>query len=118
MSLKTALIYNIDTDLVSSSCAGTTDGDERIIPLLRVVVCAEIAVLHVVQHAGVRAVRGALTLQLEHDHATARRQKDGARLGRKKSLYASVYFGPGSGSEFEAYPLASSRLRSSFSIYY
>lgn len=71
--------------LVSSSCAGTTDGDKRIIPLLSVVVCAEVAVLHVVQHAGVRAIRGALTLQFEHDHATVvtRGQQIHLRVGGK-----------------------------------
>ena len=55
--------------------AGAADGDERSVALAGKVVAAQVAVLHVVEAARVRCVRGALPLQLEHDHAAAGRTR-------------------------------------------
>ena len=56
-----------------STCGRTApDGDERVVTLALVVVCAQVALLDVVQRPAVRCVRRPLAFQLEHDHAATR----------------------------------------------
>ena len=74
------------------------DGDERVIALALVIVRAQVAVLDVVQRALVVRVRGALALELEHDHAAVVPRREKVHLGVR-------------GEDPESIVLAAKRLR-------
>lgn len=62
--------------LVRAGGARAADGEHQgVVTLLGVVVCAQVPVLYVVQRVAMVVIRWAFALQLEHNHATARRER-------------------------------------------